>query len=127
MPIKKNLNKREIKLVFDLYNLGYPLEELASFFDVSHHTIRRYVNEGRKKYSDKYTNAEMSGILTHYLLISMARNLHELPPEMQMRYLPDLLRIKGDEDAGNGSSSKTTLYLPKKIRLPEKEPEAEIS
>ena len=54
--------------------------------------------------------------MTEYLLTSLARNIHSLPMEMQLRYLPDLLKIKAGNNIDDADSTRVELYIPKKIK-----------
>lgn len=122
MAKQQLLTKRERLLLFNLSNIGYPSDELCDFFKVSKDTYRKIRRELLKVNSNEYSAVEMSDVITEYLLTSLARTLHTLPIEMQLRYLPDLLKIKNDsavDDSGN--TTKVELYIPKKVKHVEEE------
>jgi len=102
--------------MFNLSNIGYPSEELCTFFGVNQDTLRRIKKVVGKTHDDNYTAVEMADVITEYLLTSLARNMHTLPPEMQLRFLPDLLKIKNDNQVEEGDLTKVELYIPKKVK-----------
>jgi len=109
----RRLSAKEKRLCFDLSNMGMPINAIATFFDMTPPTIYKYVLEERKTGTDNYTLGQMSQIMTEYLLRSLARSMHKMNPEQQLRFLPDLLRVKDDQVLEN-NEDQTTLYLPKK-------------
>jgi len=113
---KQLLNKREKLLLFNLSNIGYPADELCTFFDINKDFYRRIRRELKVTNSAEYSAVEMADIITEYLLTSLARNMHTLPPEMQLRFLPDLLKIKNDNQTEEGDLTKVELYIPKKVK-----------
>lgn len=113
MADKRNLNDREKKLVFDLYNLGMTQDHIAVFYDIAPKTVYKYYLAGRKLYGDVgYSLAESSKIMTEYLLSSLARSMHAMTVEQSLKFLPDLLKIK--EDAPDESDVPATMYIPVK-------------
>lgn len=113
MADKRQLNKAEKGLVFDLDNLGMSRDHLCEFFDVSDKSIYKYIREQRAvSRSDSYTLEETAAVMTRYLLASLARNMHKLTEEQKLRFLPDLLKVKDQIKSEDGIDIK--MYTPRK-------------
>lgn len=111
----RGINDIESELINDLYNLGQTKAQLAKLYDVTIFTITNHISKQRKLH-DKidYSVKDMSDVMVKFTLMSLARNVHKLNIEQQLRFLPDLLRVQAERE-GESDNAKTHLYLPKKV------------
>lgn len=119
---KRNLNDRERRLIFDLYNLGMDQEYIAKFYDVAPSTVyKTYLFFRKTEGEPGYSLAETARIMTQYTLASLVRTMPAMTTEQKLKFLPDLLKVK-EESHDDSGEDMGTVYIPKKEHKQEPKP-----
>lgn len=120
------MNLMEQELVHDLYVLGIDIEWLAEFYKVTGQSIyKTYLKLHNSGRNDDFTLAQMSQVVSRFLVVSFTRNLHKMTPDKALSMLPDLLRVKSDSTEEEQILDKLVLPSKSPYESPEPEPDPE--